>query len=376
GGRAGADAQGVRRAGGVVGGTGEPPAGGALLDEVGLGGEVALQAAGDVDGLHLVRDAHRLCSLPADDAGAVDEGVEELVDGGQHAGRALVGVLVGQEVDGLLVQRDGGDGQQLGLGGVAADGGERGVVGGAAGGHGGARDEGRPDGVGAGVGQGECGDLVGLGAVEVAGARCGGSEVARPGDRDGQAAGGRQAGGEGEDVTARGAVRGERAGVDGVDLVGQLGGELVVPGGRGGEDAPGAGGREGGDLPGELTPAEPHVRARPVGPLEPHRVAGRGVQRRPAGDGDLVGADAVDEEGALEEDGDGAVGVGDGGAAGEPGDLRGELVALVDELVERGALRAGGPRLPVEGGDLLREAVQLGDLVLQRLAGGGPRLLH
>src|SRR3712207_3795566 len=47
---------------------------------------------------------------PPHDAGAVDQGVQRLVDGGHHAGGRAVGVLEGQHVGHLLVEVDAGHG--------------------------------------------------------------------------------------------------------------------------------------------------------------------------------------------------------------------------------------------------------------------------
>ena len=73
--------------------------------------------------------------LPSYQSGAVDQDVQGFVDGGHHAGRGLVGVLVGEQADVFFVQAHGclrgPAGQGGGLGGV----GERLVLLGSAGLH-------------------------------------------------------------------------------------------------------------------------------------------------------------------------------------------------------------------------------------------------
>src|SRR5690625_6089992 len=55
-----------------------------------------------------------IMTSPSDPAGAVDQGIEHLVNGGQHPSRRLVGALVHHQVHAFLVQVHRCLGQQLG----------------------------------------------------------------------------------------------------------------------------------------------------------------------------------------------------------------------------------------------------------------------
>src|SRR5690554_7816487 len=55
-----------------------------------------------------------ILTSPSDPAGAVDQGIEHLIDGGHHPSGGLVGALVHDEVHPFLVEVHGRLGQQLG----------------------------------------------------------------------------------------------------------------------------------------------------------------------------------------------------------------------------------------------------------------------